>query len=181
MNNSFDEKVYDYIKNNSGGGGETSFPIGTRLKISQGNSPPETGTWNLVGVYGTYTWTDNDITHRMDFLGTTIIDSARGNVSLDENTSTSWDYDSVLGSGNYTVTNLFGSLFNSKAIQSDYNMYAGIYNGNTTYGFQLEDNTITFTAGNTKGGVGMQARIVVTDPSQISITSGLTYEYERTE
>ena len=158
MNNSFDDKVYDYIKNNSGGGGETSFPIGTRLKISQGNSPPETGTWNLVGVYGTYTWTDNDITHRMDFLGTTIIDSARGNVSLDENTSTSWDYDSVLGSGNYNITTVFGTI--TYSICNDGNSIAISFSGSTT-------------------GVYWQARVVITDPSQISITSGLTYEYER--
>ena len=45
----FEDKVYDYIKI---GGGDSSFPVGMRIKLANGVSIPSTGTWELVGIYG---------------------------------------------------------------------------------------------------------------------------------
>ena len=174
MSNSFDDKVYDYIKSNVDG----PFPIGIRVKTSK--DPPSTGTWTLVGIYGTHTYTDS-VTHWMDFLGTSVLDCARGKSLLSSGSTTSWNYNSVLGSGNYTVTSIFGCYLNSNPTQSDYDINGSLSNGSTTYSVSLGNNTVTFNPGSGSGGANAQTRITITDLSKVSISDdGLSYEYERT-
>ena len=177
--NSFDDKLYDLIKNNSGGDDEVTITVGMRIKTNK--DPPTTGTWKLVGIYGTYTYSDS-VTHWMDFIGTTVLDSARGSSLLQAGTNATWNYDSILGSGNYTITSLFGSYLNSEPTQTTYNIYGSINNGTTTYSITLENNSISLSPGTgSSGGVSGQARIVITDLSKVSVSDdGLVYEYERT-
>ena len=52
---------------------------------------------NILNEDGTYT-------HFVDFLGTIIIDSVRSNDVIPSGTVASWNYDSILDSGNYNIT-----------------------------------------------------------------------------
>ena len=56
MTNTFDNKVYEYIKEGGGGSSESLsfddvYPVGSIVRIST-KTPPSQGTWEFTGVYG---------------------------------------------------------------------------------------------------------------------------------
>ena len=178
---SFDDKVFDYIKNGGSGGSssDVTFPVGMRIRLGNGVSVPSTGTWELVGIYGQYSYTESDIVHNVDFLGKSIIDSVKTNDAISSASSSNWHYTSILGSNNYTITTTFGSYQNDLS-NSLYNLNATIpYNDSTTYFIHNTDTQVTF-AGLDKG-IACQVRVSITDPSKVSVSDeNLSYEYRRT-
>ena len=125
---SFDDKVYDIVKNVNVDLSEIDdkinelkneisevkkeldeiYPIG--MKICLKGSCTLSGTWELVGINGTYDYEDNDFIHKMTFTGKFVEDQVtikHFNYSKDTNdrefgtNNLSWS--TVLTSGNYTI------------------------------------------------------------------------------
>ena len=181
----FDDKVFEYIKSASGGGGDGTYPVGMRIRLANGVSVPSTGTWELVGIYGHYTFTENDrnshsIIHHVDFLGKSIIDSAKTSGTIEAGTI-DWQYNSLLGQDNYTITTIFGSNINED-VSHDFSQTSHITNGTYTYEtiIGLSDIFIIPETGSNCA-YCCQARAEITDVSKVPITDdNLSFEYQRT-
>ena len=93
MTSSFDDKVYDYIKDNSVF--DDLFPIGSVVRRRKG-SPPTKGTWKIQGVYGNHVVTGDTVNHYMSFEGKFVSDFVLVNPS--SNQGISLDYTPLLGS-----------------------------------------------------------------------------------
>ena len=78
-------------------------------KIS-GTSVPSTGTWELVSIHGQHYYDDVMFYHWVDFQGTSMIDSVASKGDITSDIEASWNYDDILGSGNYNITKTFGSF-----------------------------------------------------------------------
>ena len=154
------------------------YPVGISIKLANGVSVPSTGTWELVGIYGQYSYTSSDIVHNVDFLGTSIIDSVKTNDAIDSGSSISWFYTSLLGSDNYTITTTFGSYQNDLS-KSQYNLNATIpYTDSTTYFIFNTDTQVSFEG--LGKGIACQVRVSITDLSKVSVSDdGLSFEYKR--
>ena len=142
-------------------------------------SSSDVGTWELVGIYGQYSYTESDITHDVDFLGTSIIDSVKTNDAITSGSSINWKYTSILGSDNYTITTTFGSYHNDLS-NSLYNLNATIpYTDSTTYYIHNTDTEVEFQG--LDKGIACQVRVSITDVSKVSLSdSKLCFEYQRT-
>ena len=182
----FDDKVFEYIKSASGGGGDGTYPVGMRIRLANGVSVPSTGTWELVGIYGPYTYTEDDysgnnsINHYVEFLGKSIIDSARTNSTVSSG-DVNWQYNSLLGQDNYTITTIFGSNINED-VSHDFSQTSHITNGTYTYEtiIGLSDIFIIPETGSNCA-YCCQARAEITDVSKVPITDdNLSFEYQRT-
>ena len=177
----FDDKVFEYIKNASGGGGgsDISFPVGMSIKLASGTSPPSTGTWELKGIYGQHYYYDGTFYHWTDFLGTSIIDSVQSIGNISSGYVTTWSYDNILGSGNYKITTTFGGYLNEDPVNGPNVMDAYLSNGGITYCISQKSSLMTFS-GEGKG-VNCQVRADITDVSKVTVSDdNLFYEYQRT-
>ena len=174
MSNSFDNKVYDYIKSVG-----DVFPVGMRLKLSS-KEPPSTGTWKLVGIYGEYSYTEDDVIHDLVFIGKVVIDCVHSGSTT--NTEVSWTYDSIFGSEDYNINSVFGCYINTAATTENHTLSASLSDGTTTFSIKNQSRTITQTLDSSSDGAYAQIRINLTYLHQITISDdGLSYEYERPE
>ena len=133
----------------------------------------------MVGIYGQYSYTESDLIHYVDFLRTSIIDSVRTNDTIASGSNLEWNYTSLLGSQNYSITTTFGSYHNDL----DDNLYvlnAQIpYTDSATFYIKQGATEIEFE-GQGKG-IACQIRASITDLSKVSLSDdGLSFEYQRT-
>ena len=149
------------------------------MRVKTSKDPPSTGTWELVGIYGDYSYTEDDVDHEMIFLEKSVIDCAR--TGKTEDTEVTWNYDSVLGSGNYNLATIFGCYINSSASSPTHGLSALLSNGTTTYTIK-DHSAVTQSLDSSSDGGYAQTRLIITDLSQVTISDGddLAYEYERT-
>ena len=176
MSNSFDNKVFDFLK-----ASDNLFPVSCRMKFSK-KSPPEEGKWSLVGIYGRYEYTNNNISHSIDFIGTSMLDYVRTTNKIKKGDLVSWNYDSQLGSGNYSITTLFGSYLNTN-VQDVYQFQANLTNTSGEYDMHCDGKTVQLSIQSDTANAGFvtQIRALINDVNKISIPATLlSYEYERT-
>ena len=181
--NSFDNKVYDYIKNNETGG--ESGEVGTIIRKST-RTPPLTGTWKLRGVYGNKIITSERLEHNFQFLGDYIIDAIR--ITEDVPDMNNMIYlDNILGS--YTVITPIGATTLEKKGFTEKGdilyCYYPVANTDGTWSLAIyPDNSISFTitTGTTDYNYTATLMLKLLDVNNIpeSTTQGLIFEYERT-
>ena len=177
--------MYEYIKNATGvGGSDSTYPVGMCIKLANGTSVPSTGTWELVGIYCPYSNIENSITHYDDFLGKSIINTAKTDVMASSSGNATWTYDSLLEKWNYTITTIFGSYLNEtdpSLSGSTYVIDGKLSNGKDTYQMETHEEQITITPKSDGYGLYCQIRAVIKDPSKVSVSDdNLSYEYQRT-
>ena len=181
---SFDDKVFDYIKNGGSGGSssDSSFPVGMCIKLAHGVSVPSTGTWELKGIYGRYNYEDDSkLEHWVEFLGASMIDNVRSKETIDSEVS--WNYDDLLGEDNYAITTPFGTYLNesSEISSTSYTSEFNLNNGTTTYTGTSQSTKMTITNTDSKG-IVCAVHVLISHTSKVPEISSdrVFYEYQRT-
>lgn len=119
MCSSFDDKVYEVIKNESGLYDEL-FPVGSVVR-RKSKTPPSLGTWQLLGVYGSINAEDsmNYVEHRMILNGKFVID----NMMCSTQNAPVIKFDNYLGTDNYTLIRSFDSFAGDSLTSMVYNCF----------------------------------------------------------
>ena len=172
----FEDKVYDYIKN----GG--AIPVGMRIRLGNGVSVLSTGTWELKCIHGRYNYEDDsNLEHWVEFLRASMIDNVRSKDTIESEVS--WNYDDLLGEGNYAITTPFGTYLNesSDISSSSYRSEFNLYNGTTTYTRTSHSTKMTISNTDSKG-IVCAVHVLISHPSKVPQISDdkLSYEYQRT-
>lgn len=171
----FDDKVYEIIKNEAGLYDEL-FPVGSVVK-RKSRTPPGIGTWKIIGVYGSKSYTEvpyNGVFHNIDFNGNVATDTIL--IEVESRSSFTFTYDKF-DLSRITVPDLFISTTSPNTTGSIVDSA-----GNTvTISIDSFTITITKTAGQPKT-IYAIVRLDLKDDETFtgSFFDGLSFEFERT-
>ena len=185
MTNTFDNKVYDFIKAEE----QTErlsfddiYPVGSIVRCRY-NSPPQKGTWEMIGIHGTYAY-DDSAHHWMTFNGKIADDYMR----IDPSTSpmTTIIYTGILGN-NYRILTPHNLMLNNEAM----NVFSGSVTSDTgryvqlTYYLESAHDMSISKSAEFNTGAACSIRIQLGPLTDVSSTvlndENILVEYKRTD
>ena len=188
---SFDDKLYNYLKNESTEEKITFddiYPVGSIVKNSIKEPTFKNGTWIMTGVYGVKYYDETpqstNVKHKLEFNGLYV----RDYVIIQNSTQTTlkWNYQSIFGNDNYTIHSIDG-LFRSSTDSSK-----GFDGGVITNNNILLDVSFTALGGGTvsvsRDGDSSNCAVYLTvninltnefSSNPESMFDGLTFEFKR--
>ena len=179
---SFDDKLYNYLKNESTEEKITFddiYPVGSIVR-SRYNSPPSKGTWEMVGIHGTYSY-DDSAHHWLTFNGKIADDYMRVDPSTETLVSVAYTY--LLGN-DYRILTPHNLMINTEPLQVFSGSVTGFNSKEVGLLFYLEsahDLNLTKPSDNT--GMACSIRIRLGSLSDVSQTvlndENILVEYKR--
>ena len=181
MSSTFDNKVYEYMKDDSKLTFNDIYPFGSYVKCPA-FFPPKIGTWDMVGVYGNYEYTDtNNVHHYMTFNGMFVDDFIK--IDPTDKTLITINYEYPLGK-DCEILVPHDCMLNSEVT----NVFSGGYISNTSHqwGFMFYFNQPEISLSKQAGVTGMSCAVriklgpKITDiSSSVFNTEGILIEYKR--
>ena len=189
MTNTFDNKVYDFIKADE----QTErlsfddvYPVGSIIRLTS-QTPPSQGTWVFTGVYGTKSYDETvqgvNISHELEFNGYNVTDF----VIIHQSTTSAitWNYTNVLGS--YKLKYPYGFFKSSQDADKGFN--CGVVSNDNTL-LNVSGLFVNDPIGITRDGDSSNSAIFLTIKMELtgsweshpsSMSNGLSFEYKRTD
>ena len=186
MTTTFDNKVYEYIKEGGGGSSESLsfddvYPVGSIVRMST-KTPPSQGTWEFTGVYGNVYDDDTSsqvILNTFHFKGKSAIVISRWITSHSGGT----DFNDHFGQNNYEIKSVLG--MHGASNESNGTIYYAYDKDGKVFRVRISnDQNIFLEFDTSKGAVTdytISSVIKITDINQVPLQDGLSFEYKRTD
>ena len=188
MTNSFDSKVYDFIKTDE----QTErlsfddiYPVNSIARRSN-KTPPSQGTWELIGVYGTISNVSiRNVEHRMIFNGKLVIDNILQPSQNSDPDIATIKFDDYIGEGNYTLIRSFDSFAGNTLSSMCFNCYdtatGDDHNKFIVYTHYSDHDYAALTKLNCDDDCQFQSTLLLEIKDLSSVPEGnLVFEYKRT-